>query len=70
MLIIFKRYIKKYKKYFREKFTQNRFKDRGDLFQEFSEKGLCKKYILLEIKKSEEERKAQEKNLMNEIKKQ
>ena len=69
MSVTFQRYIEKYKKYFREQFKQNRFKDRGDLFQEFSEKGLCKKYILSEIKKSEEERKTQEKNLMNEIKK-
>ncbi|MDE0518478.1 MAG: hypothetical protein OXH36_02830 [Bdellovibrionales bacterium] len=69
MLIAFQRNINKYKKYFIESFTQNKFKDKGDLFQEFSKKGLCQKYILSEIKKSEEQRKTKENYLMNEIKK-
>ena len=68
MSIAFQRYINQHKNYFREKFMQSKFKDRGDLFQEFAKRGLCQRYILAEIEKSEEKRKINEDDLINEIK--
>ena len=59
--------MQKMKKHFKEHFKNNKFKDRGILLQKFSEKGLCRQYILSEIRKTEKERKKYENHLVNDI---
>lgn len=65
--IAYKKQMKEVKKYFKEQFMNDKFIDRGNLLQEFSKKGLCRHYVLSEIKRTEEERKNRENNLVNYI---
>ena len=66
-IIIYKRQMKNTKQYFTKQLKNNKFIDRIHLFQQFAEKGLCRRYILSEIKRIEEERKVHENNLANYI---
>ena len=54
--INYQRKMKDIKKFLTEQFQKNTFTDRGQLFQRFSEWGLCREYIFSEIKKAEENR--------------
>ena len=63
--IIYKRKMKDIKQYFTEQLRNSRFTDKGNLLQKFAEKGLCRQYILSEIKRTEENRKARESDLLN-----
>ena len=66
-IIIYKRQMKNIKQHFTEQFKNSNFLGGSNLFQQFSEKGLCRRYILSEIKRTEEERKVRENNLVTYI---
>ena len=56
--------------FFKNKFFNQTYIDRGQLFQELSQKGLCPQFILSEIKKSERIRQKKEKHVLSYITKQ
>ena len=60
--------IKELKNNIKEKLKNNKLTDRGVFLQKFSEKGLCRDYILCEIQRTEKEREKYENNLMALIK--
>ena len=66
--INYKRKMKSIKKLLTEQLQKNTFIDRGQLFQKFAEQGVCRKYLLSEIQKTEEDRLEREGRLIKEIK--
>ena len=68
MSMAYQGYIQEHQRYFVEKFRKGQFKDKGELFQEFAKRGLCKNYIFSQIKKVEDQRKVKESELVKKIK--
>ncbi len=63
-----KQFIQDLKESFAKDFKNNKYKDRGLLFQAFAQKGLCRQFILSEIEKTERERHNREDHIVQQVK--
>ena len=52
---------------FTKDFQNNKYRDRGLLFQAFAQRGLCRQFILSEIEKAEQERHKRENNIIQQV---
>ena len=65
--IFYKKKLKQYQYLFKNKFFNQDYIDRGQLFQELSQRGLCRQFILSEIKKTEKVRQKTENQILSYI---
>ena len=63
-----KQFMQDLKASFIRDFKNNKYKDRGLLFQAFAQKGLCRQFILSEIEKTERERHNREDHIVQQVK--